>query len=92
LQLYRIAQEAISNAIRHGEASEVRLSLDAPDGGRGRLVIRDNGKGIPKPPPTSSGLGLRIMQYRAGLVGGTLDISRAESGGTEVVCSFPKQM
>ncbi|MHA3771700.1 sensor histidine kinase [Verrucomicrobiota bacterium sgz303538] len=92
LQLYRIAQEAISNAIRHGKATEVLVYLEALEDSRARLVIRDNGHGIRLPLPRNSGLGLRIMQYRAGLLGAHVDIHPVESGGTEVVCSFSKTL
>jgi PAS domain S-box-containing protein len=88
LQLYRIAQEAISNALRHSQATEVQVNLISESDGRVCLSIRDNGRGTPYPPPRTSGMGLRIMQFRAGLLGGHVDIRPAEGGGTEVVCRF----
>lgn len=92
LQLYRIAQEAISNALRHGDASEVSIYLEAMDDGRGRLMIRDNGKGVPYPLPKTLGLGLRIMQYRAELLGANVDIAPSHGGGTEVACTFSREL
>ncbi|MHA3770435.1 PAS domain-containing sensor histidine kinase [Verrucomicrobiota bacterium sgz303538] len=92
LQLYRIAQEAISNALRHGDASEVSIYLEAMDNGRGRLMIRDNGKGVPYPLPKTLGLGLRIMQYRAELLGANVDIAPSHGGGTEVACTFSREL
>lgn len=86
--LYRIAQEAISNAIRHGHARhvEVRLSANAD---HLTLTIKDDGRGMP-PPPIRMGLGLGIMRYRANLIGGRLSIEPVSSGGTTVTCRFPK--
>ena len=88
LQIYRIAQEALSNAIRHSEATEVLLRFEPDEDGRARLVVKDNGKGLPRPLPASSGLGLRIMRYRAGLIGATVDFQPVPDGGTEIVCSI----
>lgn len=88
LQLYRIAQEAISNALRHSKATEVWVNLAPEPDGWVCLSIRDNGRGIPYPLPKGPGMGLRIMQFRAGLLGGHVDIHPAENGGTEVVCRF----
>lgn len=92
LQLFRIAQEAISNALRHGNASELSVCLERQTNGLGCLVIRDNGRGIPDPLPKNSGLGLRIMQYRAELLGADMEIRPEEAGGTAVVCRFPGEL
>jgi len=53
------------------------------------LAIRDDGLGLPKDGPNVQGLGLKIMQYRAQKVGGTLTLQSPESGGTIVSCVFP---
>jgi len=88
LHLYRIAQEAISNAVRHGGAKEVTLLL-LPNKDRFSMMIRDDGCGISQPLPQTSGMGLRTMRYRAGSIGATLEICPGAKGGTEVVCTIP---
>jgi signal transduction histidine kinase len=88
LHLYRIAQEAISNAVRHGRASEVCLRLQSRDG-HTLMQIQDNGIGIPQPLPLTPGMGLGTMRYRAEMVGGILDIRPGAEGGTEILCKFP---
>src|SRR4030095_12762813 len=88
--LYRIAQEAINNASRHGAASIVRLALVGA-GDSATLSIADNGRGISKTGNGSHGLGLNIMSYRARLVGGNVAIGQAPGGGTLITCTFPRQ-
>jgi len=90
LHLYRIAQEAISNAVRHGGAQEVVIVLRRHDG-RVSMLIRDDGSGIPQPLPLTSGMGLRSMRYRAESIGATLEIRPGASGGTEIVCTLPEK-
>lgn len=87
IHLYRIAQEAISNAVRHGRASEIALEL-AASAGAVSLTIRDDGDGIPSEPP-GGGLGLHTMRYRARMLGGSLEVAEAAPRGTAVVCTFP---
>jgi two-component system, LuxR family, sensor kinase FixL len=81
--LYRIAQEAVNNAVRHGQATEVRVQLYGP---QERLVlsIQDNGCGMPTRPKSKSGMGLHLMSYRARAIGATLDIRPGAGGGTVV--------
>jgi signal transduction histidine kinase len=86
--LYHIAQEAVNNAIKHGEAQEILIQLIAEQG-RGRLTIRDNGKGIMENRASTHGMGLHIMNYRAGMIGGALEIRRGSNPGTDVICGFP---
>lgn len=93
IHLYRIAQEAISNAIRHGKARRIEVHLKS-SAHRITLLVKDHGVGLPQksspassPPSAPRGLGLRIMQYRAGIIGGSLAIQRDPDGGTSVVCS-----
>jgi len=86
--LFRLAQEAVSNAIKHGKAKRITIHLKA-DPGRIYLAVNDNGRGIPVELPRSKGMGLRIMQSRAGMIGGTLTIERNAAGGTSVICSAP---
>jgi signal transduction histidine kinase len=88
--LYRIAQEAINNACRHGAASNIRLGL-LSGGDSATLSIADNGCGISRTGNGSRGLGLNIMSYRARLVGGNLAIAQAPGGGTLISCTFPRQ-
>jgi signal transduction histidine kinase len=86
--LYRIGQEAVNNAIRHGGARRVTVSLNQR---RDQVIlsIADNGQGIGALSPRRKGLGLRVMHYRAGLLQGTLSVRRRPSGGTEVRCVVP---
>ncbi len=87
--LYRIAQEAINNAVRHGEASEIIVTL-ASGSEYVRLRVKDDGLGFPeKPEEDNRGMGVRTMHYRAHLIGGSLHIQSDPSGGTTVTCSIP---
>jgi len=86
-QLYRIAQEALTNAIKHGRADTVDVRLTRQDRML-RLEVTDDGVGIPMPQP-KGGLGLRIMASRADLIGATLEIEPTNTKGTRVVCSLP---
>ena len=87
--LFRLAQEAISNAVKHGKASEIAIHLKS-DPGRIYLGVSDNGCGFaPEQPTASNGMGLRIMKYRAGMIGGRLTIERNPGGGVLVMCSAP---
>jgi signal transduction histidine kinase len=88
LQLYKIAQEALSNAIKHGKARKISITLAQKDG---RLILKIENDGVPFPTtykPTNR-MGLRIMNYRAHTMEGTLDISPAEVSGTVVTCVVP---
>jgi PAS domain S-box-containing protein len=87
--LYHIAQEAVNNAIKHGDANKISIQLTAEQG-RGTLVIKDNGKGIGENCVNTQGMGLHIMKYRAGMVGGAFNVQRdTTTGGTVVSCIFP---
>ena len=86
--LYRIAQEAVSNAVRHSGARNIRITLDRNDG-ETVLRIEDDGKGLSSDAAQAGGMGLRTMRYRAGLIGGTLEVGPGPSGGTRVVCRLP---
>jgi signal transduction histidine kinase len=86
--LFFLAQEAVTNAARHGQARHIVVRLAQTNDSQAELSIQDDGVGLPIASPAGSGLGLRIMQYRADLIGGTLAIERVESGGTRVVCRF----
>jgi len=69
--LFRIAQEAVSNAIKHGRAKRIVIALHQASG-RITLSISDNGSGLSKSPTSHKGMGLRIMQSRAGMIGGNI--------------------
>ncbi len=86
--LFRLAQEAVSNAIKHGKAKRILIRLK-DEGGRITLSIVDSGLGFPVKIPKSKGMGLRIMQSRAGMIGGTLAIERNAVGGASVTVMAP---
>lgn len=85
--LHRIVQEAVTNAMRHGSASHIRIALrtDTP---LWQLIIEDDGSGF-DPAETPQGLGLRTMAYRATQVGGGLRVEKMSGTGMRVVCEFP---
>jgi PAS domain S-box-containing protein len=86
--LYRIAQEAVNNAIRHGKSKNIVISLM----GKSRtalLTIQDDGDGFPKKPTSQPGVGLSIMNYRADMIGGSLKVQPNEGRGITVTCMFP---
>lgn len=85
--LFRLAQEAINNAVKHGRAQRVTIVLGS-NGDKAVLRIIDDGVGFPPEGVKRSGLGLRIMTYRAQKVGGTLEIQPGPHGGTVVTCTF----
>lgn len=89
--LYRIAQEATSNAIRHGHARHVGISLRGRGPCQVTLSIVDDGRGFASGANADdpAGVGLQIMRYRASLIGGTFDIRPAAGGGTIVTCVLP---
>jgi PAS domain S-box-containing protein len=89
LHLYRIAQEAVTNAAQHGHAGNVQIELRC-DGDRGLLCIQDNGGGFNPAMQQSKGLGLRIMHYRAQMMAGSLRIESARARGTVISCWFPR--
>jgi signal transduction histidine kinase len=87
MHLYRIAQESVANAIKHGEARHVFITLE---GVRDvlRLRIDDDGKGFFGKPAMVSGMGMRTMAYRARLIGATLEIQERDGPGTCVWCEI----
>jgi PAS domain S-box-containing protein len=87
LHLYRIAQEALNNAIKHSRASRIEIRLELA-GSRGCLAIRDNGHGFEDHSHESRGLGLRIMQHRCGMIDAECKIESSPEHGTEVKCYF----
>lgn len=88
-RLYRIAKEAVHNAIKHAGPEQIIISLAS--GSALTLQIQDNGRGISESARTSRGNGLKIMRHRCEVVGGKLDIRTAPDGGTIVTCTIPKE-
>ena len=88
-QLYHIAQEAITNALKHAQAKNIKVTL-AVGLASIRLTVCDEGIGIADERKRPDGMGLRIMSYRAGLILGKLDIRRSDTGGTLVSCLVPR--
>lgn len=87
--LYRITQEAVSNAIKHGKAREIQIVLSS-ENGLVTLAIQDNGVGINSKTPKQKGMGLQVMKYRAGIIGGSIDVRKSEQG-TRVTCTLTRQ-
>jgi signal transduction histidine kinase len=86
--LYRIAQEATSNAVKHGHATTIVITLEAAEEGT-LLKIADNGIGIVHPEVVDRGMGLRIMRQRAKLIGAVVDIVSLPRKGTIITCLLP---
>jgi PAS domain S-box-containing protein len=87
INLFRIAQEAMSNAARHSEARAIILRLRR-DGPTALLEVQDDGVGFATETHVK-GLGLRTMQYRASIIKGTLTVDSRPGAGTTITCSFP---
>ena len=87
-QLVKIAQEAVTNAIKHARANEVGINL-ADGAGRIVLTVSNNGLPFPDLQGRSTGIGLRIMNYRASLIGATLEIKSAGGQGSCLTCTVP---
>jgi signal transduction histidine kinase len=85
--MYRIAQEACNNAVKHGHANSITIELAESDG-KIALTVRDDGSGIGQSPVTSKGTGLQIMRYRASMIGASISIQPGASGGTVVKCEL----
>jgi signal transduction histidine kinase len=85
LYLYRIAQEAVNNALKHGSPSTIEITL-AQEERMGRLTIKDDGSGLPT--RFEYGMGLRLMRYRASVIGATLHLRGRRGSGSEVSCRF----
>jgi PAS domain S-box-containing protein len=86
--LYYIAREAVNNAIKHGHARAILIRL-AADEQQGILSIEDDGCGIGKIAAGNKGMGMHLMNYRARMVGGSLEVQRVDRNGTVVTCLFP---
>ncbi|HEY6168033.1 MAG TPA: PAS domain S-box protein [Verrucomicrobiae bacterium] len=87
--LYRIAQEAVTNAVKHGRPKRIGIALkDTPE--RIIIAVKDDGSGLPAAARAGDGMGLRIMQYRASMISASLAIQNGAKGGTSVTASLPK--
>jgi PAS domain S-box-containing protein len=86
MHLYRIAQEAVGNAIKHGQASRIEIVL-SEQGQRLQLAVHDNGAGMPADSFRRNGMGLQIMHYRAEVIGGSVSIQTKPGQGTTVICT-----
>jgi PAS domain S-box-containing protein len=87
MNLFRIAQEAIQNAIKHGKATRVAIRL-VKKNETIELAVKDNGKGLPKHFEKRQGMGLKIMDHRASMIGAELQVRQVAGGGTLLTCSL----
>ena len=88
MQLYRIAQEAIHNAVKHARPTRIEVRL-ATEADHVRLRVKDDGRGFRTDGSRQNGMGLRIMHYRAHVIGGVLKIDSSPNRGTEIQCLVP---
>lgn len=88
LHLYRIAQESLNNVLRHADARQANVTLAMSRAGA-TLRIADDGKGVDAQPMSAAGLGLKIMGYRAQMIGATLGVEPGGDGGTVVTVVCP---
>jgi PAS domain S-box-containing protein len=86
--LYRIAQEAVTNAIKHGQSRRIDISL-SHSRDKFLLRIQDDGLGFSESFENKEGMGIRTMNYRANMIGASLDIQKHPGGGTVVICTLP---
>ncbi len=89
LNLYRIAQEAVSNAVKNGKAKKIVLSLTR-ESGKLRLRVEDNGRGFSPSRPTK-GMGIHIMKYRADIIGAQLALESKDGHGTRITCTLARR-
>jgi two-component system, LuxR family, sensor kinase FixL len=87
LHLYYIAQEAVLNAAKHGGATDISVTITRQQE-RLSLTVADNGRGFEPGESNSGGMGIRIMRYRAQVIGATLDLKSRPGKGTQITCAF----
>jgi PAS domain S-box-containing protein len=87
--LYRIAQEAITNSLKHAAPKQIALRL-TNHGPNIQLAIEDSGRGLPRNKSKRGGMGMQVMQHRARLIGAHLTVHSAPGKGVKVTCSLPK--
>ncbi|RYD79706.1 MAG: response regulator [Verrucomicrobiaceae bacterium] len=88
--LYRIAQEAVNNALKYSKAKQITLALE-DRGSSLELTIEDDGLGLPEEASDRPGMGLQVIQYRARLIGARVEIHSKADEGVRIVCTIPKQ-
>lgn len=88
-QLFRIAQEALTNALKHAQPGRIQVDFHCRKGGMAELCVRDDGVGRSAAKLSKGGLGLGIMAHRTRMIGGDLRIEDAPGGGTVVRCTAP---
>jgi PAS domain S-box-containing protein len=88
MHLYRIVQEAVNNAVKHGKAPQITITLSVQREGGMTLIVHDNGRGFPTVGAGRPGMGLRIMHHRARMIGATLKVQPGIPGGTCVICTL----
>jgi signal transduction histidine kinase len=88
--LYWIAQEAVTNAVKHAKAGTLWVRLWASDAGGATLTVRDDGTGFSEPPPSRGGMGLRIMRSRAEMIGADFRLGPHPEGGTWITCDVTR--
>ncbi len=86
--LYRIAQEAVTNAVKHAAPGHINVYLNRKNDGV-EMIIKDDGTGMPELSGRTNGLGLQIIKYRANIIGALLEIKTDPEGGTVVTCAYP---
>ncbi len=87
--LFRIAQEGVTNAVKHGRAAEIKITLSA-DQRQIRLEVADNGSGVSPADGRGKGMGMHLMNYRARTVGASFGVEPRVGGGTVLSCSVPR--
>jgi signal transduction histidine kinase len=88
-QIYRIAQEAVNNALKHASPAEIRIGLLVRDGSI-ILEVDDDGSGFPEDQAEKGGIGLRVMHYRARAIGAELETGSPPAGGARITCRVPE--
>ncbi|MGZ5544437.1 MAG: response regulator [Limisphaerales bacterium] len=87
--IFRIAQEAVTNAVKHSGATDIAIRFGKIDGSM-HLEVSDNGKGFVDKPVVGQGIGLELMRHRAKIINATLDIESKPNHGVTVTCTLPK--
>ncbi len=87
--LFRIAQEAVTNSVKHGHADKITITLSATPG-QIRLVVTDDGRGVQSASTRGRGMGMHLMNYRARTVGAVLHVEARPEGGTRLCCTVPQ--